>query len=133
MATGLAIPIRLSNSGGFLTESGDKHASSILRAALGDDDNRNPFQQNIGLGVSMVFDIADAGARPNILNRLVRLFNVFEQQKRFKLRRNTIRWVEGTNGDMTMTFKYVNLESDEEAVFRESARNIDGGTNPGEV
>ncbi len=133
MATGLSIPIRVSSGGGFLKESGDLHASSILRTALGDCDNGNPFQQDIGLGVDMIFDQAVPTARPRILSRLVRLFNLFEQQKRFKLKTNTLRWVEGTNGDMTLEFKYVNLESDEENLFKRDILIRDNGSNTGQV
>lgn len=120
MATGLAIPVGVDNKGGGRLSSGDENDSKIIRLALGDDDNENAFQQNIGLGVGQIFGISDELLRAKVLRRLYEIFRRFEAQKRYILRTNTVRWVrdENQNQELTLEFRFVNVESDEEKLFR---------------
>ena len=119
MATGLAVPIRPNSGGGFLTASGDENDRKIIKLSLGDDDNENAFQQDIGLGTEMVFDINDPVSRPRILSRLQAVFQRFEALKRYQLIQNTIRWTEG-EGELILDFKYLNLETDKVEDFQRS-------------
>lgn len=109
------------------TVEGDANDEKILGLALGDDDSENAFEQGIGLGVGMVFDLNDGITRPRILSRMRLIFRRFEQLKRYKMRESTIKWLE-SEGELVLEFKYVNLESDEEKVFRRRFRGAGEGT-----
>ena len=100
---------------------GDLNDSKIVKLGLGDDENYNAYQQDIGMGVSMVFDVLDVGQRARLMQRLKGLFARWEAQKRYKLRGNTVKWQEDSeNGELILSFKYVSLEADEERDFRRS-------------
>lgn len=119
MATGLAIPVGVNNQGGAKLVSGDENDKKIISLSLGDDSNENAFQQNIGLGIGMIFDISDEITKANILRRLREVFRRFEAQKRFLLREETIKWGSNENQEFVLEFKYVCIESDEEKEFRQ--------------
>lgn len=113
VATGLAIPVGVNTSGGARLVSGDANNDKVIRLALGDDDNENAFQQNVGLGAGMIFGISDQTQQAKITRRLFEIFRRFEAQKRFILQRNTIKWSsDPTNQTMTLQFKYVDIESE---------------------
>jgi len=120
MPTGLKVPISVNKKGGLSLVSGDENDKKIISLSLGDDDNENAFQQNIGLGVGMIFSIADELSRPKIMRRLTEVFRKFESQKRYLLKTNTIKWQKDQNQQLVLEFKYINLESDEEKIFRQS-------------
>jgi hypothetical protein len=128
MATGLALPVGVDNQGGAKIVSGDENDSKIIRCALGDDDNENAFQQNIGLGVGSIFGVSDELIRSKILRRLNEVFRRFQAQKRFILRPNTIKWVrdENQSQELTLEFRYVSIESDEEKLFRQNFDSSSG-------
>jgi hypothetical protein len=109
MPTGLAMPVGVSQGGGARLSSGDENDDKIIRLALGDDANENAFQQNVGVGANMIFGQSD------------QVFRRFEAQKRYILRRNTIRWTQDSETqEMILTLKYLSVESDKEQMFRES-------------
>lgn len=116
---GLSIPIRVSPAGGFALADGETKDRETINVALSGDDNENAFQQDIGLGSSMVFEISEPALRAQILRRLRTIFADFEAQKRYKLLTNTIVWFEDAAAqELALEFKYFNLETDEERVFR---------------
>lgn len=123
MATGLAIPVRVSPSGGFAKSSGEQHDNDIIRSALGSDDNENAFEQDLGLGEAAIFDINDAQLRATVLERLRTIFARFEALKRFRLMEDTIEW-DDVPGEQILTFKYVNLETDKEQDFRQNLAGL---------
>lgn len=98
------------------TVSGEDQDRKIIRAALGDNDNNNAFQQDPGLGADMVFDINDPVTRGIILRRLRLVFQDFERQKRYRLQEDTIKWAED-GGELILEFNYLNLESDKPESF----------------
>ena len=121
MATGLALPVGVDGSGGATLLSGDEQDSKILSMALGDDDNDNAFQQNIGLGEFMIFD--QPGDRTNALvrQRVNSIFRDFRAAQRFKLLPDTVLFRdEPEQGEFSIEFKFINLESDEEKTFSAS-------------
>jgi inorganic pyrophosphatase len=121
MPKGLKIPIGKNASGGFAIVDGDDNDLKLIAVALGDDDNENAFQQGIGLGIGMVFDINDAYIRGSIKRRVIRLFKLFEAQKRFKLLTDTVEWKDDSEAqELILSFRYLNLESDEENEFSKS-------------
>lgn len=126
MPKGLAIPVRVNQTGGALLVEGDENDHKIISMALGADDNENAFNQGVALGVDMIFDNNDAQIRPRIVGRLRQIFNRFEQLKRYKLRENTVKWLE-KEGELILEFMYVNMESDEEKTFRRQFRGSQQG------
>jgi hypothetical protein len=121
MATGLAMPVGVGADGGARLSSGDANDDKVIRLALGDDANENAFQQNIGVGADMVFGMSDELLQASIMRRVNEVFKRFEAQKRYTLRRNTIKWTQDSNAqELTLEFKYVALESDREQTFREN-------------
>jgi hypothetical protein len=121
MASGLKVPVGVNRSGGGAIVSGTENDEKVIMLALGDDDNENAFQQNIGVGARMIFDLSDERQRAKIIRRVKDVFIRFEAQKRFILRPNTVKWSrDSDNQDMILEFKYVSLESDEERDFRET-------------
>lgn len=122
MATGLSIPVGVNNKGGANLSSGDENDRKIISLSLGDDDNENAFQQNIGLGVGSIFGVSDELLRSKILRRLNEVFRRFQAQKRFIIRSDTIKWIkdENQNQELTLEFRYVSIESDEEKLFRQN-------------
>jgi len=121
MATGLAMPVGVGVDGGARLSSGDENDDKVIRLALGDDANEHAFQQNIGVGADMVFDVSDELLQASIIRRVNEVFKRFEAQKRYMLRRNTIRWSQDSQTqELILEFKYVALESDREQTFRES-------------
>jgi hypothetical protein len=114
MATGLKIPIGVNSSGGAELVSGDENDSKIIKLALSNDDNENAFQQDIGLGEDMVFDLSDPTTKSKIAVRIQRIFSKFQAEKRYKLLRNTIKWTDDSETqETTLEFRYLNMESDE--------------------
>ncbi len=128
MPRGLAIPVAVGQNGGARLVEGDENDTKIILLALMGDDNDNAFQQNIGMGSGMIFDIADPLVRIKVLSRLRSIFRRFEQQKRFRLREETLKFTNPNEGEQAMEFKYVNLESDEEKDFRNSFSASGAGT-----
>jgi hypothetical protein len=120
MPQGLAIPIRTNPTGGLATSEGDAQDHKIISLALGSGESENAFQE-IGLGDGMIFDAQDGAARVRIAARLHVIFEEFERLRRFKLRSNTIEWVE-RDGELELSFLYVSLEANEERDFRTNFR-----------
>lgn len=123
MSTGLAIPVRVSSSGGFAKSSGEDHDKDIIWAALGSDENENAFQQDLGLGDAMIFEINDQEFRAKMSERLRVIFARFERLKRYRLLEETIDWTD-VPGEQIVFFKYVNLESDKVQDFQKSLASL---------
>jgi len=119
MPKGISIPLEVSASGGALTVKSDENDKKIIRLALSDDDNENAFQQNIGLGERMIFELDTPSMRSWIVQRTKKIFVMFAAQKRFKLLDDTIMWDDqnSVGGKSMVKFRYLNLESDEEKEF----------------
>lgn len=123
MPVGLRLPVGVSSSGGAALVDSDANDNKIISLALGSDDNENAFNQDIGLGIDMVFAISDPHVRGKVMGRLRRIFRRFEAQKRYKLLPGTVKWSqESETQDLTLEFKYLNLESDEEQTFSRTYR-----------
>lgn len=131
MPRGLALPVRVAPWGGVATVSGDENDDKIIALALSSDDNENAFNQFIGLGDAMIFDISDPQIRGKIIGRIREIFRKFEIQKRYKLVEESVHWgLEEfeAQGDLSLSFKYFNIESDEIRTF---SRVINAATNSG--
>lgn len=125
MAVGLKLPVGVDGSGGAALVSADAQDAKILSMALSDDDNDNAFQQNIGLGAFMIF--LQPGDRTNALvrQRIKAIFRDFRAAQRFKLVNDSVEFKdEDEQGEFSVEFKFINLESDEEKTF--SSRVVGG-------
>lgn len=124
MATGLKLPVGVDGSGGSAIVSADAQDAKILTMALGDDENANAFQQNIGLGAFMIFQ--QPGDRTNALvrQRIKAIFRDFRAAQRFKLVPESVLFRNESEGESSVEFKFINLESDEERTY--SARVVGG-------
>jgi hypothetical protein len=112
MAKGLKIPVGSDSTGGTAMVEKDKSNFQVIMTALSDCDSTHAFQQDLGLGSGMVFDVDDFTLRAQIRRRVEAIFKDFEREDRFKLLPETIEWSSG-DGELTMEFKYLDLESDE--------------------
>lgn len=116
---GLKIPVGVNSHGGAALVSGDVNDEKIIMIALGSSENDNAFQQDITLGETMIFDLNDPTIRAKILRKLYGIFNEFRTKKRFELKKDTVTWEEDPRKqELTLSFQYTNLESDEDILFR---------------
>lgn len=127
MPTGLAVPVGVNSRGGAALVNGNENDAKIIKLALADVTNENAFQQGIGPGVDMIFDINDVTSRARIQSRVEAVFRRFEAQQRYKLVDETLSW-SSEGGEMTMEFKYVSLEADEERLFRQQYSGAGDGS-----
>jgi len=116
---GIKIPVGVNSSGGAATIEGDENDIQAISVAIGSGGNENAFQQEISLGEGMVFDLDDPTVRAKITRRLYALFRDFRVRKRFELKKDTITWSSDEQAqELSLEFKYINLESDEEKLLR---------------
>lgn len=112
MTTGIALPVGVNTHGGVRLVMGDEQAQKIIGLALSDLDSDNAFQQGIGLGADLVFDPASPTFRAKVRQRLFNIFEEFERLKLFRLVRRSIRWTKAVEGEQTLEFAFINLETD---------------------
>jgi hypothetical protein len=120
MATGLSIPVGANKAGRAAMSTADENDSKIISTALSDCDSDNAFQQELGLGSGMIFDVNDPLVRAKIMRRLNLIFDEFEKLKRYRLQEDTVKWSKDDDGGLFLEFKYLNIESDELHTFQET-------------
>jgi len=114
MAVGLSLPVGVTTSGGARLVSGKENDTKIISLALGSGWSENAFQQDIALGQAMIFNLNDQSIRARIKGRLIQIFREFQNQNRYRLLVNTLKWSEDSqNQELNLEFKYANLEDDE--------------------
>jgi len=129
MPTGLQIPIGVSPTGSSALSTSDDNDKKIIGIALGADENENAFQQAIGMGEAAIFDVDDPTSRARVIQRLKQIFRRFESEKRYRLDLASIRWTsEEDTGNSVLSFRYINLESDEPQDF---SRTFTTNSSPG--
>jgi len=125
MTRGLMLPVGVNVAGGARLVEKDDQADKIIFTALSDNDNRNAFQQGLGLGADMVFDIESPALRAKTLRRIVNVFRNFEQLELYQLVVESIKFASNSDtGDLDVEFKYINLESDEVKSFARGLRAL---------
>lgn len=117
---GLSLPVGPTKLGRSALAHGEVHVQKILVIALNDCDNENPFQQDRGLGNGMIFEVSSEELRAKVQRRLVEIFRAFEESELYRLDDESIRWEEAVAGELSLTLKYIDLESDEEREFTHS-------------
>lgn len=121
MAKGLKIPVGVTATGSTAMVEGDDHAYQLISTALSSSESANAWQQEVNLGEDMIFGLDAATLRTEILRRLFLIFEAFEANKLFRLMRETIEWTTGEEeGELTLEFTYINLETDEPNPFKKS-------------
>ena len=116
MPKGLKIPVGVDVHGGAAMLDGDQMNTQDIKTALSDCDNENAFQQEVGLGSGMIFDVDDNTIRARIMRKVEAIFSKFEREIRFRLLRHTIEWTSG-DGELNLEFQYLDIESDETNTF----------------
>jgi hypothetical protein len=125
MAKGLALPVGVDATGGAAMAEGDTKDFEVIATAIADCDSDHAYQQDLGVGSSMIFDVNDPEGQSRIIRRVRTVFDEFRAAQRFKLLPNTIKISQDTEGELVMEFRYINLESDEEKTFRETLTGLE--------
>jgi hypothetical protein len=112
MPKGLKVPFSINSRGGLETVTGDENDQQTIMLYLASGENENAFQQDITLGIDMIFNVDNELIRSKIITTIVEIFEKLERQKRFKLLKNTFKW-NSEDGESALSFRYLNLESDE--------------------
>jgi hypothetical protein len=119
MPTGLKVPVGVTRQGRVALVSSEENDQKTLGMALSDCDNDHAYQQDLGIPSDIIFDINDPKVRARVLRRLMLISRRFENQRRYKVRKETISW-SSSEGSLTLSFRYINLESDSEETFEQS-------------
>lgn len=120
MGKGLKLPIGPDGSGRTAIISQDAQATKLISIALSDLDNDNAFQQDIGLGSDLVFEISGSPFRAEVRRRVKEIFSEFEKNKKFKLINSSIKFSKEVPGEEVLEFQYINIESDEVVSFKKN-------------
>jgi hypothetical protein len=111
-------------TGGAAMAEGDAKDVQVIATAISDCDSDHAYQQELGVGSGMIFDLDSPEGQSRIVRRVRSVFDEFRANQRFKLLVNTIKIEKDTEGELVMEFRYVNLESDEENTFRETLTGL---------
>lgn len=116
MAKGMAMPVGVDQSGGAALEDDPNHLDTILRLALSPGDDDNPFQ-NIGLDERIIFSINDPAARGIARASIQAILRKYSD--RVELDPNfPIQFSVTTEGQLDVSFRYINLDTNEVNDFR---------------
>ena len=120
MPTGLKIPVGVDTSGGARVETNEpKQLRKMLILALSDGGDDNPFQQ-LGLDKGLIFSIDNPSFRGRAQRALNDILAKFAD--RVELAPDEpIKFEEsGTEGEVIMSFQYVDLLTDKVEDFRKT-------------
>jgi len=118
--TGLKLPIGATKAGRVALVISEENDHKTISSALSDCDNDHAYQQNLGIPADVIFDISDPKMRARVLRRLMLISRRFETQRRYKVKKETIEWSSNEEGQLTLKFRYLNLESDAEQDFQQT-------------
>jgi len=110
MATGIAIPVRGLN-GRLVLQSGERQTGKIILLAMGDGDNVNPWNNDVGIQYP-TFDLADPATQAVVRREIEIHFARFEGE--LKARLNDLQFEETAEGELTVRVLYQDLETDEQ-------------------
>jgi hypothetical protein len=100
----------------IVEESEYKHQLIVLSLSSGD--SANAFQQEISLGQDMIFGQDTQSLRSSVMQRLFTIFTEFERDKLFRLMKETIKWTPLGDGQLELSFSYIDIETDTVLSFR---------------
>jgi hypothetical protein len=118
VASGLAIPIRTLN-GRLTLQSGERQTGKVILLAMGDGDNENPFNDDVGIQYP-VFDLNNPSTQAVVQREIEQHFARFEAD--LKARLVDIQFVAEAEGELTVRIRYQDLETDEEQDVTKTVR-----------
>ena len=105
-------------SGGTPLLTGSDQSLKILFLALGSDETENAFEDDRNLGYGHVFDFSDRATQAVIRRRLEVIFGRFVELRRFSLVAESVEFRPGAEGELELSFRYIDLETDSTETFR---------------
>lgn len=118
MATGLKVPVGVDHRGRADVETNEvKNTKKILKLALSEGGDDNPFQQ-LGIDGRLIFGIKNAAFRGKAIQAVQRVASRLDQL--IRIDENTIEFDDSRPGEITLSFKYIDLLTQEEQEFVES-------------
>lgn len=114
------MPLGVNSRGGGATVEADEQSRKIIWIALSDLDNDNAFQQDLGLAPTFIFGQPGNAFKAYIRRQLIGIFTRFERLKLYRLIRESIKFTQDQEGEQVLSFKYIDLESDEEEQFEKT-------------
>jgi hypothetical protein len=112
MARGMRIPVGVNMMGGAAMVEGEDNDRKTIFAAMSGCDNDHAFQQDLGMDMGVVFQTMDSGVRAKALRRLRDIFRQFEEDDRYRLLNETVKW-SVKEGELILEFNYLNIETDQ--------------------
>ena len=111
-ATGVRILLSIKN-GRLELISGDAYKQQLIRVALSNCTNNNPFQ-DIGLGQFMIFELNTQDVESQIRHRVLKIFESFERDHLMKIRNphSDIKFF-SEGSEKYMSLDYFDIETQE--------------------
>lgn len=128
MATGLSIPVGVGPDGRAKLDTGDDQLVKIIGLHLSCADSENPYQ-DIGVD-QVVFNLNDRRLQPFIRYRLGVLFARLAADQRAKLDDKSVAFSHSNDGELTLSFKFWNLETNKPVDFFGTVDLISGRVAP---
>jgi hypothetical protein len=120
----MRLPVGVNMMGGAAMVEGEDNDYKTISISLSNCDNDHAFQQGLGMDLGVVFQTVDSGARAKALGRIRNIFRQFEEQDRYRLLPETLKW-STREGEMILEFRYLNIETDKVQSF---SRTFTSGT-----
>lgn len=117
MADGLAIPIGVDIRGGASIEKGSKQKTKVLKLALSEGDDTNPFQ-NLGISSSIIFDINSDITAAEAKLEVDRILKKFEGKIELDDSNPIEVFRDPETAELGISFTYVDLDTNLPAEFR---------------
>ena len=115
MGQGLRIPIGVNRGGGANLEPDPQHLTTILRLALSEGNDDNPFQQ-LGISDTLIFALNDSSNRGLARNAVERILNKFSERLRLD-QTVPVDVIQTGDGEVELSFRYVNLDTNKVSDF----------------
>lgn len=113
MPKGLELPLGVDKYGRAKILSGTEQLEKLLRTGLSICSSNNPFQTDLGLDPTLIFDITSPEAEGAARDAIKAVFKIFEIRGRARLS-PPIEFERG-DGKLFAHIKYIDLEAEEEA------------------
>jgi len=113
MPKGLTLPLGVDRYGRAKTLSGTEQLEKLLRTGLSFCTSNNPFQSDLGLDPTLIFDITSPEAEGAALDAIKAVFKIFRIQGRAELS-PPIEFERG-DGKLIAHIKYIDLEAEKES------------------
>lgn len=119
MPFGLRVPVGVNESGGAnITRTEGENTLKILKLALAEGGDENGFQ-DLGITGSLIFSKRDFSFRANAEAEINRILNKFPELVELDPN-NPIEIEFGKEGDVSLSFKYVDLITQDVNEFQQS-------------